>query len=132
MKGVNRAELLGNLGAAPECKALPSGTLVANFNLATSERVKVDGEYTDHTEWHRCVAWARLAEICRDYLDKGSQVYITGRIRTRGWSDSDNNRRWTTEIIVNELVMLGGTKGGKEAPPGRNQNGKDEDDDLPF
>ena len=109
MAGVNKVILIGNLGADPEVKYLSSGTTVANFRMATSEsRVnRSSGEKTTVTEWHRIVAFGRLAEICGEYLSKGKQVYIEGRIRTRSWEDKEGNRKFTTEIIANQMQMLG-------------------------
>ena len=120
MAGVNKVILLGNLGADPEVKYLSNGTTVANFRIATSEnRVnRTSGEKTTMTEWHRIVTFGRLAEICGEYLSKGKQVYIEGRIRTRSWDDKDGNKRSTTEIVANQMQMLGaaGAAGGGGAP----------------
>jgi len=108
MAGVNKVILVGNLGADPEVKFLSSGTQVANFRIATTEnRVNRTGEKVSMTEWHRIVAFGRLAEICGQYLTNGRQVYIEGRIRTRAWEDKDGNRRFTTEIVANQMQMLG-------------------------
>ena len=108
MAGVNKVILVGNLGADTEVKFLSSGTQVANFRIATTEnRVNRTGEKVSMTEWHRIVAFGRLAEICGQYLTKGRQVYIEGRIRTRAWEDKDGNRRFTTEIVANQMQMLG-------------------------
>ena len=109
MAGVNKVILIGNLGADPEVKYLSNGTTVANFRIATSEnRVnRSSGEKTTITEWHRIVAFGRLAEICEEYLNKGKQVYIEGRIRTRSWEDKDGNKSSTTEIVANRMQMLG-------------------------
>ena len=109
MAGVNKVILVGNLGANPEVKYLSNGTTVANFRIATSEnRVSKSGEKTTVTEWHRIVAFGRLAEICGEYLSKGKQVYIEGKIRTRSWQDREGNKRWTTEITATQMQMLGG------------------------
>ena len=109
MAGVNKVILVGNLGADPEVKYLSNGTTVANFRIATSEnRVnKTSGEKTTVTEWHRIVAFGRLAEICGEYLNKGKQVYIEGRIRTRSWEDKEGTKRFTTEIVATQMQMLG-------------------------
>lgn len=110
---INKVILIGNLGADPELKYTQSGTPVANFRLATSEKWKAqDGAMTDHTEWHRIVAWRRLAEICGEYLRKGSKVYIEGKLRTREWEDQNGNKRWTTEIQADEMKMLDSKGGG--------------------
>jgi single-strand DNA-binding protein len=109
MAGVNKVILIGNLGADPEIKYTSNGTTIANFRIATSEnRVnRASGEKTTITEWHRIVAFGRLAEICGEYLNKGKQVYIEGRLRTRSWEDKDGNRKWTTEIFATQMQMLG-------------------------
>jgi single-strand DNA-binding protein len=108
MAGVNKAILLGHLGKDPEIRYTPNGTAVATFSLATTERYKDE----DRTEWHRVVAFGRLAEIIGEYLAKGRQVYIEGRIQTRDWEDRDGNKRYTTEIVANQMQMLGSPSGG--------------------
>ena len=143
--GVNKVILVGNLGADPEVRSTGGGTPVANFRLATSESFKNrEGQREERTEWHRVVTFGRLAEICGQYLKKGRQVYIEGRIQTREWEDQSGNKRWTTEIVANQMQMLGRPgegggdysrsdsqetgydDGGSQAPAG------DDDDDLPF
>jgi single-strand DNA-binding protein len=113
-RGINKVILIGNLGADPETRAMPSGTTVANLRVATSEswRDKQSGEQQERTEWHRVALFGRLAEIAAEYLKKGSQVYIEGSLRTRKWQDKQGNERYSTEIIGNELQMLGGRGGG--------------------
>ena len=113
MAGVNKAILLGNLGKDPEIRYTPNGTAVATFNLATTERVKDE----DRTEWHRVVAFGRLAEIVGEYLAKGRQVYIEGRIQTREWEDRDGNKKYTTEIVAQQMQMLGSPSGGSGGRP---------------
>ena len=109
MAGVNKAILIGNLGADPEIKSLPSGGKVANFNIATSEQwTNKEGNKEERTEWHRIVAFGKLAEICGEYLSKGRKVYIEGRVQTRSWEDRDGNKRYTTEIVAGQMSMLGG------------------------
>ena len=104
---INKAILIGNLGADPEIRHTQSGTPVATFNLATTERRKgQDGQVQESTEWHRIVAWQRLAEICGEYLHKGSRVYIEGKIQTRKWQDQNGVDRYTTEIVAREMKML--------------------------
>ena len=104
---VNKVILIGNLGADPEIRYTQSGTAVATFRMATTEKFKgKDGQMQDQTEWHRIVAWARLAEICGEYLHKGSKVYIEGKIQTRKWTDQSGNEKYTTEIIAREMKML--------------------------
>ena len=113
MDGVNKAILIGNLGADPEIRYTSSGTAVANFNIATTERWNTqNGEKEERTEWHRIVAFGRLGEICGEYLSKGKPVYIEGRIQTRSWEDRDGNKRYTTEIVASAMQMLGGGPGG--------------------
>jgi single-strand DNA-binding protein len=140
MAGINKVILIGNLGANPEVKYLNNGTTVANFRIATTEnRVNRAGEKTALTEWHRIVAFGRLAEICGEYLNKGKQVYIEGRLRTRSWEDKEGNRRWITEIVAAQMQMLGAAPG---APTEAADSGKDfdldqevphgSDDDVPF
>jgi single-strand DNA-binding protein len=115
-RGVNKAILIGNLGKDPEIRYTQSGTAVCTFSLATTERRKQGEEWVDHTEWHNIVAWARQAELCNQYLQKGSTVYIEGRIQTRKWQDKDGNNRYSTEIVVNDIQFLNRTKGqGAEA-----------------
>ena len=114
MAGVNKVILVGNLGADPEVRYTPSGTSVANFRIATSEQwTNKDGEKAARTEWHKIVAWGRLGEICGEYLHKGKQVYIEGKLQTKSWEDRDGNKRYTTEVIAHTMQMLGpAAKGG--------------------
>ncbi|MCD6319071.1 MAG: single-stranded DNA-binding protein [Candidatus Desulfofervidaceae bacterium] len=135
MAGINKVILIGHLGADPELRYTPSGTPVANFRVATTERwVNKQGERAENTEWHRVVAWGKLGEFCGQYLSKGKQVYIEGKLRTRSWEDRDGNKRWTTEIVAQKLQLLGRPETTPSAvaeetvPP-------DEvpfDDDIPF
>lgn len=113
-RGVNKVILIGHLGADPETRAMPSGSSVANLRIATTEswRDKQSGEQQERTEWHRVALFGRLAEIASEYLRKGSQVYIEGSLRTRKWQDKQGNERYSTEIIGNEMQMLGGRGGG--------------------
>lgn len=104
---INKVILIGNLGADPEIRYTQSGTPVVNFRIATTERWKnQDGQQQEQTEWHHIVAWRRLAEICGEYLSKGSRVYIEGKLQTRKWQDQNGNDRYTTEIVANEMKML--------------------------
>lgn len=107
MSGVNKVILVGNLGANPEVRYTAGGQPVANFRLATTERWVKNGERSEITEWHRVVAWGKLAETCGQYLQKGKQVYIEGKIRTRQWQDQQGQKRFTTEIVAQNMVMLG-------------------------
>jgi single-strand DNA-binding protein len=117
MASVNKVILVGNVGRDPELRYTQSGQPVASFSVATNERFKDrDGNWKDRTEWHRIVAWARLAEICGEYLRKGSQVYIEGRIQTRDWEDKEGNKRQTTEIVALSMQMLG-RRGGEGGGP---------------
>ena len=113
-RGINKVILVGNLGADPETRAMPSGTTVANLRSATSEswRDKQSGEQQERTEWHRVVLFGRLGEIAAEYLKKGSQVYIEGSLRTRKWQDKSGTERYSTEIVGNDMEMLGGRGGG--------------------
>ncbi len=112
-RGINKVILVGNLGADPELRYTGSGTAVCNFSVATTESYKDrDGNQVENTEWHRVVAWARLAEICGEYLSKGRQVYIEGQLQTRQWEDKDGNTKYTTEIKAREMQMLGSRDGG--------------------
>ena len=149
-RGINKVILVGNLGQDPDTKAMPSGMTVCNLRIATSEswKDKQSGEMKEQTEWHSVAMFGRLAEIAGEYLRKGSQVYIEGRLRTRKWQDKSGNDRYTTEIVANEMQMLGsgrGMGGEGRAPggrasggesdgdPGRSSTEKDDfDDDIPF
>jgi single-strand DNA-binding protein len=151
-KSVNKVILVGHLGKDPEVKYTPSGTPVAKFSLATNERYKdKDGNWQDRTEWHNITAWQRTAEIAGEYLKKGSQVYIEGRLRTDSWDDKNTGeKKYRTEIVVNDLVLLGGRGGdvgegrGRGAGAGSHmdQRGASEesfsqaaqitDEDIPF
>ena len=107
-KSINKVTLLGNLGKDPEIKFLPSGQAVANFSIATTDRYKDKaGEWQDRTEWHNVVAYARTAEIVRDYVKKGNKLYVEGRLTTRSWDDKDSGKKvYRTEIVVNDLVLI--------------------------
>ena len=161
-RGVNKVIIIGNLGADPESRAMPSGASVANLRIATTEswRDKQSGEQQERTEWHRVALFGRLAEVASEYLRKGSQVYIEGSLRTRKWQDKQGNERYSTEIVANDMQMLGGRGGGGAgsgggAPPrestdygqssgggsgggsgsgssGGAGEGSDFDDDIPF
>ncbi|MGB1800653.1 MAG: single-stranded DNA-binding protein [Gammaproteobacteria bacterium] len=150
-RGVNKAIIVGNLGNDPDMRYTAGGAAVANISVATAEswRDKETGEQQERTEWHRVVAFGRLAEIIGEYLRKGSQVYIEGRIQTRKWQDKDGQDRWSTEIVANELQMLGSKGGGSanyDSAPQPQQSAPapqaaaspapapadDFDDDIPF
>jgi len=161
-RGINKVILVGNLGQDPETRAMPSGKAVTNVRIATSDswKDKVTGEQKEQTEWHTVVFFDRLAEIAAEYLRKGSQVYVEGRLRTRKWQDKTGNDRYTTEIVANEMQMLGGRGGGmgggaggeaghgaqrggkpapaarddfdQTAPAGASKSDEAFDDDIPF
>lgn len=127
-RGINKVILIGNLGQDPETKAMPSGTTVCNLRIATSEswKDKQTGETKEQTEWHTVAMFGRLAEIAGEYLRKGSQVYIEGRLRTRKWQDKNGNDRYSTEIVANEMQMLGGRGGGMGGGGGYSEGGRGE------
>lgn len=148
-RGVNKVILVGNLGKDPEVRYSPSGSAMANVTLATTEswKDKQTGEKQEKTEWHRVVFFNRLAEIVGEYLKKGSQVYVEGRLQTRKWQGQDGQDRYTTEIVANEMQMLGGRAGGgtsdwsasqdssgagKSTPASSSPPPDDFDDDVPF
>jgi len=148
-RGVNKVILVGNLGKDPEVRFIPSGSAVANITVATTEswKDKQTGEKQEKTEWHRVVFFNRLAEIVGEYLKKGSQIYIEGRLQTRKWQGQDGQDRYTTEIVANEMQMLGSRSGGDTAwnapensVPAQQQAAPEEspppsddfDDDVPF
>lgn len=150
-RGVNKVILIGHLGQDPQTRAMPSGKTVVNLRLATSDqwRDKQTGENKEATEWHNVVMFDRLAEIAAEYLRKGSQIYVEGRIRTRKWQDREGQDRYTTEIVANEMQMLGGRPSadrGMGAAPDRGRERATEpvskteaagvaesfDDDIPF
>ena len=149
-RGVNKVILIGNLGSDPEVRYTPEGRPVANFSLATSEswNDRNTGERQERTEWHRLVLWSKLAEIAGQYLKKGAKIYVEGRLQTRSWDDQSGQKRYTTEIVVNDMQMLdsrgeGGGGGYSDRPAGGQNVGPaaqpdappppgGDDDDLPF
>jgi single-strand DNA-binding protein len=153
-RGVNKVILVGNLGADPEIRYTTGGTAVANLRVATTESwTDKSGERTEKTEWHKVVLWGKQAETASQYLTKGKQVYLEGRLQTREWTDKDGNKRFSTEVVANQMLMLGrgdgggggGGGGGERAPrregamaPAGDYRGGDDDmgpppdDDLPF
>jgi len=128
---LNKVMIIGNLGADPEMRYTQSGTPVCNFNVATTERYTKDGEQVEETEWHRIVAWQRLAEICGEYLTTGSKVYIEGKIQTRKWQDKDGNDRYTTEIVAREMKMLD-SRGSNDEQHSEPAQKESMGDDVPF
>ena len=129
-RGLNKLLLIGNVGGAPEVKTLPSGSVVAEFSVATNQEWKDrDGVKQSKTEWHNCKAWDKLAGVVSEYVVKGMQVYVEGRLETRSWDADDGSKRYRTEVRVFELQMLSGREGGSEAST---EQAEVEEDDLPF
>ena len=146
-RGVNKVILVGTLGADPDTRYTPSNAAVTNLSIATNEswKDKQSGEQKEKTEWHRVVMFNRLAEIATEYLRKGSQVYIEGKIQTRKWEDIEGKDRWTTEVVANEMQMRGSRSSGSNSAPSsmegspssnvsapKPQSSDDFDDDIPF
>ncbi|MCC7257538.1 MAG: single-stranded DNA-binding protein [Gammaproteobacteria bacterium] len=148
-RGVNKVILIGNLGQDPDTKYMPSGSAVTNLRIATTESFKdrETGQQQERTEWHSVAMFGKLAEIAGEYLRKGSQVYIEGRLRTRKWQDKQGQDRYSTEIVADQMQMLGGrgggmaaggeagSSGGAERPPARGRAAEpaaELDDDIPF
>ena len=145
-RGINKVIIVGNVGQDPETRYMPSGSAVTNLTVATNEswKDKQSGEQKERTEWHRVAMFGRLAEIAAEYLKKGSQVYIEGKLRTRKWQDKSGSERYTTEVIADEMQMLGGGRssgggsssmGGSEPSgpaPGPSGDEGEFDDDIPF
>ena len=132
-RGLNKVMLIGRLGADPEIRYTQDGTPVASLSLATGRSVKRGDQWEEETDWHRVIAWRKLAEICERYLNKGSQIYVEGQIRNRSWEDKDGNKRYVTEVHAQDIQMLdsrkerqgGGTEGPEiPSPP--------VEDDVPF
>ncbi len=137
--GVNKVILIGNLGADPEVRFTPGGQAVANFRIATSESwTDKNGQKQERTEWHRIVVWGKLAELCGEYLKKGRQCYVEGRLQTREWTDKENRKNYTTEVVANAVTFLGGRDAGegmgmgggggrRQSAPNNRGNGMDSD-----
>ena len=139
MASVNKVILIGALGKDPEIRYAPSGDAICNFSMATSEswKDKASGEKKEKTEWHKVSAFGRLAEICGEYLKKGTQVYIEGRLQTRKWQDKEGKDRYTTEIVADRMQMFGGRQESSKEPQAAPNSGKQSgfesmDDDVPF
>lgn len=146
MASLNRVELIGNLGKDPELKYTPSGQAVATFSMATTRKWKdKDGNLQEDTQWHNIKCWGRQAEIAQQYLKKGRQIYLEGRLETRSYDDKDGNRKWFTEVVANNFLMLGskrddgggGEYAGAPEPPATQaypqpSTSMAQDDDLPF
>ena len=141
-RGVNKVIIVGNLGADPDTRYMPSGNAVTNVSVATSEswNDRDTGERQEKTEWHRVVFFGKLAEIAEQYLKKGSQVYVEGKLQTRKWEDKEVNERWTTEIVANQMEMLGDRMSSGSSQPNNmdqstsksNFSDDEFDDDIPF
>lgn len=139
MAGINKVILIGNLGADPELRFTAGGQAVADLRLATSRRWQgKDGSTQEDTQWHRVVVWGKQAEQCKEFLSKGRQVYVEGRLQTRSWEDRDGNKRYTTEVVAQQIQFLGGGRGGgggeveASAPPSDHDAPGDLGDDIPF
>ena len=138
MASLNKVQIIGNLGSDPELRFTANGQAVANFNVACNRRYTTrDGEQREDTEWVRVVCWARLAEIAGQYLSKGRQVYVEGRLQTRQWEDREGNTRYMTEVVAREMLMLGSRGGGGDGDwdsggSGGGPSGGVDADDLPF
>lgn len=146
MSGLNKAMIIGRLGRDPEIRYTPGGVAVANFSVATSEewKDKESNEKKERTEWHRIVAFGKLGEICGEYLSKGKQIYVEGRIQTRSWEDKDGNKKYTTEIVASDVQFLDKKDSGSGDYPRKGLDDKQErgaggpsyhdskDDDIPF
>ena len=146
MMGINKVTLVGNLGADPEVKKTSSQTTVTLFNLATSRSwINKEGQKQEQTEWHRIVVWGKLAETCGEYLSKGRQVYVEGRLQTRSWEDDKGQKRYTTEVVAQQVLFLGGLKDVEkrtqdssntsyqsEPTFGENNSSSNKQDEIPF
>ena len=134
-RGLNKVLLIGRLGADPEIRYTSDGTAVANFNMATNRPIKRGDEWEEETDWHRIVAWRRLAEVCGEYLRKGSNCFVEGQLRTRSWEDRDGNKRWTTEVVARDMMMLD-SKGDRASETGTGTDLEPPqppiEDDVPF
>ncbi len=142
-RSLNKVMLIGHLGKDPELRYTGSGVAVANFSVATSEAwTDKDGNKQEETEWHRVVAWSKLAEICGQYLTKGKQVYLEGKLRTRSWEDQEGQKRYTTEIVAKDMQMLGSASDRQagagyppppeDPPPYIKEEKETTEDDIPF
>jgi single-strand DNA-binding protein len=132
--GINKVILVGNVGRDPEIKSLPSGTRLATFSLATTDRRSKDEDGNPRTEWHNLVAWSKLADVVEQYVTKGKQLYIEGQIRTRSW-EQDGQKRYRTEVHIQEMELLGSRQssgGGGFRDPGPQGGYPDDNDDVPF
>lgn len=138
-KGLNRAEIIGRLGQDPDIRYTQAGTAVTNMSVATNHSVKRNDQWEDQTEWHKVVVWGKMAEACAEYLHKGSQAYISGRLQTRSWEDKDGTKRWATEIVGQDIIFLDSKGSGQKSDRPPSPPDKDEGvpemgglEDVPF
>ena len=131
MSSVNKVIILGNLGQDPDMRMTQSGQHVANISIATTDKIKKqDGTYQEKTEWHRCVAWGKTAELAGKYLNKGRKVYIEGKLQTRSWEDQSGQKKYTTEIVVQNMVFI--DSGNRQGQPNGYQNNGSQNQGVPF
>ena len=132
-RGLNKVMIIGRLGRTPEMRYTPSGRPVTSFSVATSRSwVNAEGERREETEWFNVVAWGNLAEICKQHLTKGQQVYVEGRLQTRGWEDQSGKRHYSTELVANEMIMLGERKNAAAAEETQEREADLENSEFPF
>ncbi len=134
-RGLNKIMIIGNLGREPEMRYTPSGRPVTTFSVGTSRSWNAEGERREETEWFNVVAWGNLAEICKQYLQKGQQVYVEGRLQTRRWEDAEGKKHFSTEIVASEMIILGdrrATPGGESGAAAGSGDVPIEEDEFPF
>ena len=132
-RSLNKVMIIGRLGRDPEMRYTPSGRPVTTFSVATSRSWNTsEGERRTETEWFNVVAWGSLAEICKQYLNKGQQVYVEGRLQTRYWDDADGNKHYSTEIVANEMIMLGDRRDNNQSTEEDESFSEAEEDEFPF
>ncbi|MBC8264414.1 MAG: single-stranded DNA-binding protein [Anaerolineales bacterium] len=132
-RGLNKVMIIGKLGRSPEMRYTPSGRPVTSFSVSTNRSwVNADGERREDTEWFNVVTWGNLAEICKQHLTKGQQVYVEGRLQTRGWEDQDGKKHYRTELVANEMVMLGERRGAETTAKGQESAAASESNEFPF
>jgi single-strand DNA-binding protein len=132
-RGLNKVMIIGKLGRNPEMRYTPSGKAVTSFSVATNRSwVNSEGERREETEWFNVVAWGNLAEICKQYLSKGQQVYVEGRLQTRGWEDQNGKKHYRTELVANEMIMLGERKSAEASGETRESEAGFESSEFPF
>jgi single-strand DNA-binding protein len=132
-RGLNKVMIIGKLGRNPEMRYTPSGKAVTSFSVATNRSwVNADGQRREDTEWFNVVAWGNLAEICKQHLTRGQQVYVEGRLQTRGWEDQSGKRHYRTELVANEMIILGERKSAEAIEETRESEAESESDEFPF